>query len=173
MKKIVVLLAASLIALNIHAQKINTGASKVSFSVSNLKVNTVDGTITGMKGDVVFNEAKPEKSSFNVSINVNTIETGIEKRDNHLKNEDFFEVSKYPTISFRSSDVVKTSSGYKTTGTLTIKDVSRKITIPFDVSGNTLKGNISINRKTYHVGTDVSTFTVGEDIAVTIVCVLD
>lgn len=173
MKKIAILLAASLITLNIQAQKINTSASKVSFSVSNMKVNTVEGTIKGMKGDVDFNKKDPGKSSFDVSIDVNTIETGIKKRDNHLKNEDFFEVSTYPTISFKSDDVEKTSTGYKTTGTLTIKDVSKRITIPFKASGNTLKGNFTINRKTYHVGTDVSTFTVGEDIAITIECVLD
>lgn len=138
-----------------------------------MKVNTVDGTIKGMKGDIEFNKDKPEKAKFDVSIDVNTIETGIGRRDKHLKNEDFFEVTKYPTISFKSDNVKKTTTGYTSTGTLTIKDVSKKVTIPFTVSNNTLTGNFSINRKTYHVGESTSSFTVGEDIDIIIKCVLD
>lgn len=155
------------------AQKINSAASVVSFSVSNMKVRTVDGTLKGLKGDLSFDKNNVEQANFNVSVDVNTIETGIEKRDKHLKKDDFFDVEKYPTIKFKSNSVKKTSSGYSTTGTITIKDVSKKITIPFKVLDSTLTGNFSIKRKEYNVGVGTSNFMVGEDIDIVIKCVLE
>lgn len=172
MRQLLVMAVAVLLGIGATAQEIDQSASKVMFSIKNIKINTVDGTVKGMKGDVNFDKDNPENARFDVTVDVNTIETGIGKRDEHLKSEDFFEAEKYPTMRFKSGSVKKTADGYATTGTLTVKDVSKKVTIPFTVSGNTLTGNFTIKRKAYNVGSDVGTFKAGEDVDITIKCTL-
>lgn len=81
-----------------HAQKIDTQRSKTKFSVSNLGFRTVEGTISGIQGNVIFNPTDLSSSIIDVTLDVSTINTDNEKRDEHLKKEDFFEVKTYPTI---------------------------------------------------------------------------
>lgn len=164
------------IAYSGYSQTIDTSQSVVEFAVKNLGFNKVKGTIKGMAGTVVFNPEDLSKAQFNTSIQVATIKTGNKKRDKHLRSEDFFEVEKFPVIRFESQKVEKTAEGYSTTGTLTIKDVSKSVQIPFTVgqSGNkmTLTGTLMINRKAYNVGTDISNFTANEEVNLTIICVI-
>lgn len=88
-----------------NAQTINSKKSIVKFSIRNMKLNTVNGTFTGMKGNVVFDENNLENSSFDVSIPTETVNTENKKRDAHLKNADFFYVEKYPEIQFVSTTI--------------------------------------------------------------------
>lgn len=158
------------------AQTIDKKASVVTFKAENIKINTVDGTIKGMQGDVRFNKDKPEAAKFDVTVNVNTIKTGINKRDKDLKKENFFHTKKYPHIRFKSDKVEKSGEDYQTTGTLTMKGVSKKVTIPFSVntqgSSTVLTGHITLNRKDYNIGEDTGTFMIGEEIEITIKCLL-
>lgn len=158
------------------AQQIDQDQSVVNFSVSNLGINTVKGTISEMEGTVAFNATDLTNSRFDTRVAVKTIHTDNEERDEHLRTEDFFEVETYPAIRFVSSDIKKSGSKYEATGTLTIKDVSKEVTIPFTVekSGNatTFTGNIKVKRKDYHVGETYGSFMVGSDIKVQIVCVV-
>lgn len=178
MKQVLLTLWTIILATGLNAQTIDNAKSKVTFEIDNMKVNTVEGSFGGMKGDVNFDNQSPEKSSFNVTIDVASINTGIDKRDKHLRSDDFFDVKKYPLIRFKS-DTVTTSSGgrYATRGTLTIKGVSRKIGIPFVIREGkdmiTFRGYININRLDYNVGEDVSTFTVDEDIKIMIFCAVN
>ncbi len=160
----------------LHAQTLDETKSVVNFSVSNLGINTVSGTFTGMKGVVKFDPANLSQSRFETSVSAATVHTGNEERDTHLKSEDFFEVEKYPLIRFQSQNIKKSGTGYEVSGTLTIKDVSQQVTIPFSVqkSGNetTLTGNLKVKRKEYHVGDSYGSFMIGSEIKVEIVCVL-
>lgn len=159
-----------------RAQQIDPAESGVNFSVSNFRVRTVEGSLGGMKGNVQFDQENLDQSRFEVSIDVQTINTENNKRDTHLKSEDFFEVATFPTISFASERITKKGDAYLTAGTLTIKDVSKSIEIPFVVreEGNStiLTGTFSLDRKDYHVGEDTSTFMVGNEIEVEISCVV-
>ena len=154
----------------INAQTINTDKSEVNFKVSGGGIFTVKGTFTGMQGDFNFNESDVSGSSFNICIDSKTIHTKNKKRDEDLRSVDFFEVEKYETICFKSSSVSKTNDGYNTTGELTIKDVTKTVTIPFTFKNNTFEGNIEINRLDYNIGEDYGTFRVGETAEVTIIC---
>jgi len=161
----------------LFAQSIDETNSKITFEVSNFGVRTVSGTISGMKGTIGFNQNDLSASYFDVSLEVATIDTDNNARDKHLKNEDFFEVNTYPKMYFKSSSIYQDGNQYKVKGQLTIKDVTKEVEIPFSSSisegKTTLEGQLTINRKDYHVGMDTGKFSVGLDIEVTITCVLN
>lgn len=160
------------LAYNASSQSINADESVITFSVSNMKFKTVQGTFTGMSGDVLFNPDDLSTSNFNVCIEAKSIDTGNEMRDDHLRNEDFFEVETYPQICFESSTISKASSGYKVEGELTMHGVSKTVEIPFTYDSNQLVGDFKLNRVDYKVG-DSGSFMVGWEISITIKCVLD
>ena len=129
--------------------------SEVKFTIKNFGLNT-SGSLNGLKGTLIFNAADVAASSFNVSVDVNTINTGIDARDSHLKKEDYFDAAKFPAISFVSTNISGSNNGYTVTGNLTIKGVTRTISFPFTVQNQAadiiLTGNFSLNRKDFGVG---------------------
>lgn len=154
------------------AQAINTQKSLVRFKIGNMEINTVEGSFSGMKGKAEFKPQNPSASAFDVCIDANTISTGIHKRDDHLRNEDFFDVGKYPTICFVSEKVSKTADGYLVLGLLTMHGVTKKVQIPFTFSQNTFMGTLTLNRLDYKVGGS-GTFLVGNEVHINIVAVID
>jgi polyisoprenoid-binding protein YceI len=129
--------------------------SEIKFTIKNFGLNA-NGDLKGLTGIIKFNPQNPAASVFNVSVDVNTINTGIESRDNHLRKEDYFDVGRYPTISFVSTAISKTNDGYNVSGRITIKGVERTISFPFTVenSGDALvfSGSFSLNRRDFNVG---------------------
>lgn len=134
--------------------------SEVQFKIKHLVISTVTGTFKVFGGSIVSNGEEFENSSINFSIDVNSIDTNQADRDGHLKSDDFFSSEKYPTINFSSSAFVKVSeTEYKLTGDLTIRDVTKSVTldaelggIMVDPYGNTKAGfevNGKINRKDF------------------------
>jgi polyisoprenoid-binding protein YceI len=123
----------------------------VTFTIKNFGINT-NGEIKGLKGTIKWDAANPAASVFNVSVDVNTINTGIEMRDTHLKKEEYFNVEKYPVISFVSTAV----SAGNITGNLTIKGVTREVSFPFTVKpsdgGYLFEGEFFVNRKDFGIG---------------------
>jgi len=171
MRKIIIITIGMLLGTFLQAQSINTESSKVKFSASNMKWMTVEGTFTGMNGEVNFNEQDPSSSSFNVCVDAATVNTENEARDKHLRNEDFFEVETYPQICFRSTSVTKTSRGYSTSGTLEMHGVSKDVTIDFSHDSGTFTGKLKIKRLEYGVGATTGTFMVGDEIKIEIIAV--
>jgi polyisoprenoid-binding protein YceI len=135
--------------------------STVEFKIVNHLVVTsnVTGHFTGLKGNIEFYPSEPQKSSFDASVSVATISTGIGKRDKDLKKDEFFNVDKFPTIHFRSSKVEKGRSAntYMMTGELTMKAKTMKVQVPFTATpasgGYKFKSNFKLNRVDYGVGT--------------------
>jgi len=170
-----ILLIASLI-LSAHVAKsqqtINTKASNVSFEISNMGFNTVEGTFSDMKGTVRFDGNDLPHSLLDVCVSAESVNTESESRDEHLRKEDFFHVEVYPTICFRSTTVTRNTSGYVANGTLTMHGVSKDVSIPFTFSNNTFEGSFSLDRTDYGVGSDGG-FMVGKTVELTIVCVLN
>lgn len=156
-----------------NAQTINTEKSKVTFEIGNMKINTVKGSFHGMKGTVVFNKLDLSNSTFNVCIDASTVDTENEKRDNHLRTEDFFNVEKYPVICFNSESIRKTSKGYVTRGKLTMHGVTKTVDIPFTFDKITFKGKIKLNRLDFNVGNNTSTFMVSNEVVISIFCTVN
>ena len=171
------ILSWMLFAFGVQAQVINEEKSMVKFELSNMGIRTVEGTIKGMKGKIVLNEDNLKNATIEASVDVNTINTENKKRDDHLKNEDFFEVEKYSTIKFISSEVVADEDSFIAIGTLTLKGVSKKVNIPFQINRSEgkriLEGSLTINRKDYQVGVDYGNFMVGEEVDLLIICALN
>lgn len=172
-KKYILSVFILILSLNVQGQSVKTTDSKVEFSVSSMGFKTVKGTFSGMKGDVAINTNDLSVSNIEVCIDANTVNTDSEKRDAHLKNEDFFDVEKYPTICFKSTDITKTSVGYKTKGILTMHGVSKTVEIPFTYQNNKISGSISLKRKDYGIGEDYGGFMVGKSIDIKIICVVN
>ncbi len=129
--------------------------SEIKFTIKNFGLNT-SGTLSGLKGDINFDPAQIASSKFNVSVDVNTINTGIDMRDNHLKKEEYFNAEKYPALSFVSTEIKAADKDYTVTGQLTIKGITKTISFPFTAAkqdnGMLFTGNFSINRKDFSVG---------------------
>jgi polyisoprenoid-binding protein YceI len=158
--------------------KIDKAHSEAVFQVRHL-VTKVRGRFTDFEGTVQVDEDKPELSSVNFTIQATSIDTAEKDRDTHLRSGDFFEVEKFPAITFRSKRVVKKSSeSFDVTGDLTIRDVTKEITLPVthlgtakDPWGNERVGfetETTINRKDFglkwNAALETGGFLVGDDV---------
>lgn len=167
---IILLIALSLSVSLSNAQTINTDKSVVTFEISAMGVFDVEGKLTGLQGDFNFDKSDLETANFDICVDAKTINTDNEKRDIHLRSDDFFAVETYPTICYKSSSVTKTETGYETSGDLTIHGVTKSVMIPFTFKNNTFQGELEINRFDYNLGEDYGTFRVGETATVKITC---
>ena len=111
------------------------------------------GGFSKMTGNISFDEANVGASKMLVTIDVTSITTGNGMKNSHAKSAKWFDAKQFPTITFTSSKFTKTATGYAVEGTLDLHGVKKPITIPFTFAGNTFKGNFSVNRIDYGVGT--------------------
>jgi polyisoprenoid-binding protein YceI len=136
--------------------------STVGFSVRHLGISNVKGTFPKVSGTLVLNEKDISKSSVEITIDAGSIDTNNEKRDEHLRGKDFFEVAQFPTVTFKSERVAKTAEGYLVTGNLTMKGVTKTVAIPFSLSGPMAHpmaplfvvgagGTFTLNRREYKI----------------------
>jgi polyisoprenoid-binding protein YceI len=115
--------------------ELDTTHTEVSFTARHLMVTKVRGRFPVQSGAVTIAE-NPLESSVVAVIDVAGVNSGEAGRDDHLRNADFFEVDKWPTVTFRSTKVEDAGSGeYKVTGDLTIKDVTRPVTLDLEYLG--------------------------------------
>jgi polyisoprenoid-binding protein YceI len=134
--------------------------SKVGFQIRHW-LTKVEGRFTEYDGKIRIDREKPASSSVEMTIQASSIDTGQERRDNHLRSADFFEVEKYPTITFKSSKVVpKEKDLYEVTGDLTMHGVTKTIVAPVRHTGFLNLGKqekagfeitFPINRKDYGI----------------------
>jgi polyisoprenoid-binding protein YceI len=115
---------------------IDPAHSSVEFAVRHLMITTVRGRFTGVKGTVTLDEADPAKSAVEVVIDAASIDTREPQRDTHLRSADFFDVEKFPTLTFRST---KLDGGlgepFTLAGDLTIHGVTRPVVLDVDPEG--------------------------------------
>lgn len=141
--------------------------SSVEFKIKNAGIG-VEGSFKTFETTIDYNEAAAAPSSIKAAIAVESISTGIEARDKHLKKDDFFDVTKYPKITFESTKIFKTSTGFLAEGKLTIKNVTKDISIPFTYSGTAaggvFEGGLTLNRLDYGIGG--KSVTMGDDVEV-------
>jgi polyisoprenoid-binding protein YceI len=131
--------------------------SSIQFTIKNFGIST-GGSFSGLQGKVKFDINDLSSASFNVSIDANSVNTGNETRDNHLRQDDYFDVKNYPRISFVSTKVSQSNKAgvLFIFGKLTIKNQTKDISFPFTAepkgTGYLFKGTFNINRKDYGVG---------------------
>lgn len=161
-----------LVQFSVTAQSIDKEESTVYFKIGNMGINTVKGTFKGFSGGVQFDKNQVEKTRIDVCIDASSIKSGIDKRDEDLKNEEYLYVENFPKICFTSSNITKSEEGFTATGKLRLRDVTKTVEIPLKYEENTLKGGLTINRFDYNIGEDTGSFMMGEEIELLIHCVL-
>ncbi|HEY3804153.1 MAG TPA: YceI family protein [Kofleriaceae bacterium] len=142
---------------------IDSSHSTAEFTVRHLMITNVRGRFGKVSGSVEYDPAKPEASSFDATIDASSIDTRDEKRDAHLRSADFFDVEKFPSLTFKSKHVTKTDDGFSAVGDLTMHGVTKEVTLEIeelskpakDPWGNTRVGASAhgkINRKDWGLG---------------------
>jgi polyisoprenoid-binding protein YceI len=117
------------------AWNIDPAHSTAQFTVRHLGISNVTGNFTKVSGTVMFDEKNIAQSRVTASIDVNSVDTRVEMRDQDLKSPHFFDVEKYPTIDFKSKRIVKSGDKLQLVGDLTIHGTTREVTL--DVDGPT------------------------------------
>lgn len=115
---------------------IDPAHSIIGFSIRHLEIAWVEGRFKDFKGTVHFDEKDVTKSSVEFSAKVESIDTGVEQRNAHLRTADFFDVAKYPEMTFKSTRVERNGKDkYVLRGDFTLKGVTKQVSIPFTVTG--------------------------------------
>jgi len=141
MKKFLIAAAlAAMLSAATHAQsttwQLDPAHSNAQFSVRHLGISNVQGEFTKVTGTVNLDDQDISKSTVTASIDVSSLDTRVQHRDDDLKSDHFFDVAKYPAITFQSTKIVSSGEGTaKMTGNLTLRGVTKEVT--FDVTGPT------------------------------------
>ena len=161
---------------------IDPAHSNITFEVTHF-FTPVSGKFEKYSSEIYFDPGNLPESSIDVEVEVNSINTGNQKRDNHLRSGDFFNAAEYPVITFSSDEIVKTGDNtFAAKGSLTIKDVTQKIELPFTLLGMKdhpmrdgvqvagIKIDHQIDRTEFKVGVDdwASTAVIGDKVDISI-----
>jgi polyisoprenoid-binding protein YceI len=153
--------------------------TSASFSAKHLMVTTVRGQFAAPTGTLEFDPENPSAGHVEATLDATTLVTGVTDRDNHLKSADFLEVDKYPTITFKSTKIeLKSENEGKVTGDLTIRGVTRPVTLNVEYLGTVnspfgdrragFTASTKINREdwglTWNVAIEAGGVLVGKDI---------
>ncbi|HET6646617.1 MAG TPA: YceI family protein [Pyrinomonadaceae bacterium] len=159
-----VLISATPFFAAVTKYDIDAAHSNIGFSIpiagglSNVRGKFNEFTVT-----IIYDDKDVTKSSVEATIKAASIDTGIERRDAHLRTADFFDVEKFPEITFKSSRIEKKGKGFIAHGTFSMHGVSKEIAIPFTVNGVTTPdaktgktvlgatGRTTVNRKDYGI----------------------
>ena len=157
--------------------------SGVDFVVRHMMVSKVRGTFTGIEGWLEFDEEHPENAQIEARIDVSTINTRNEDRDNHLRSADFFEVENHPEMIFKSTSIKATGDNEgQVTGDLTIRGVTKPVTFdveyfgqldsPFGDRRTGFSGTLKINRDdfglTWNQALETGGWLVGKEITINV-----
>jgi len=158
--------------------------STIGFAIRHMMISTVRGQFRTFTGKATGDPKTPDKAAIEASIDAASIDTANEKRDGHLKSPDFFDVAKFPTITFKSKSIAAAGAGKaKVTGDLTLHGVTKEVVLEVegptqvikDPMGNTRAGahaTAKINRKdfgiAYNKALDGGGLMVGDEVEITI-----
>jgi polyisoprenoid-binding protein YceI len=182
-KRLCVVLAGALLCTisafaQVETYKIDPAHSAAQFSVRHMGISTVRGAFSKVTGTVQYDAADPTKTSIDATIDANTIDTRVDMRDKDLRSASYFDVEKYPTITFKSKKVESQGKGkLKITGDLTIHGTTKEVVLDVegpngpmkDPRGNTHMGasaTTQISRKEFGVSGGAG--MVGDDVSITL-----
>jgi polyisoprenoid-binding protein YceI len=117
--------------------KLDQTHTSVEFSAKHLMITTVKGRIADVEGTIEIDEKNPRNSTVEAVLKAASIDSRTTQRDDHLRSADFLDVAKYPDIKFRSTRIDGDKNEFKLTGDLTIRDVTRPITLDVTFEGET------------------------------------
>src|SRR5258705_10096320 len=149
----------------------------IGFSVRHLVINNIRGRFTDYAGSISYDEQDITRSSVEITIKAQSINTDVQPRDEHLRTSEFFDVAKFPDITFKSTRVEKRGSGFAAIGIFTMHGVAKEITIPFKINGKSnfqggthlgVEGTVVIDRRdfgmTWNATLETGGLVVGDDV---------
>ena len=153
--------------------------SEVDFGILHMSLSKVHGRFGNIGGQIVWNEADITKSTVNVTIDVNTVDTGVSGRDSDLKSAGMFDVAQFPTATFVSTGVVKTGTGLTVNGNLTLHGVTKPVVLQVQGPTGPIPGmdhkphagfsaSTTISRTAFELGTKYPAAVLGDDVQLTI-----
>jgi polyisoprenoid-binding protein YceI len=158
--------------------QIDPAHTAAQFAVKHLLISTVRGEFKGVTGTVTWDDQDITKSSVNVAIDATTVDTGTPARDKDLKSANYFDVAKFPAITFKSTKIEKAGAGsLNVTGDLTIHGVTKSVVLAVDGPSDSIKdpwgntraaisGTTKVNRQDFGVSGGAG--AVGDDISIII-----
>ena len=178
MKRILFIVFSLFISFAISSQsiyKVDPAHSSVNFRVKHLGITFVSGKFEKFDGGIIGSLNNVTQSRVFFNVNIESINTSVEMRDDHLRSPDFFDAEKFPTMTFESTSIEKSGENeYKLKGKLQIKDVTKDVA--FDVKyGGVAKGldggevigfvaEKTLNRLDYNISSDPEGLTIGKDV---------
>jgi len=174
--------ALSASATDVRTFQIDKGHSEVTFQVRHL-LTKVRGHFSDFDGAIQFNAAAPEASSVTLTIQAGSINTNQPDRDKHLRSGDFFAIDEFATLTFASTGMTRTAEGaYEVAGDLTIRGVTRPITLPVTFLGTArdpwgaerlaFETETTINRKDFglnwNAALETGGFLVGDEVRIAV-----
>lgn len=163
--------------------QLDSAHSSASFSIKHMMIAKVHGGFDKLSGTLNYDPANPTAATVEAKIETASINTREPQRDQHLRSADFFDVEKFPLITFKSSKVAKAGDGLKVTGQLTIHGVSKEVVLDVEGPSPEMKdpwGNLKIgasattkiSRKdfglTWNAALEAGGFLVGDDVTITL-----
>ena len=161
--------------------KVDPAHTSVNFSIEHMVINTVHGRFRQFEGSITVDPDKGNAlKGASGTIQAKSIDTDIERRDNHLRSPDFFDAEKFPTITFESTEIKKDGNDQLLVGKFTMHGVTKDVSLPFKLKGpikgplgNTIVGlevNAKLNRKdyglTWNKAIEAGGLMVGEDVTI-------
>jgi len=177
------LIVSAMLAIPAFGQKntwtIDPVHTQATFQARHLSITTIRGSMSNVTGTVEWFPNDPSRDSVAATLDVKTVNTANDYRDKTLKGEDFFNVSKYPRITFKSTSVKKADSGYEVFGNLTIAGVTRPVVLEAEPPAPPQKGmegepvtglsaTTTIKRSDFSFGTKYPTSLLSDEIKITI-----
>ena len=158
--------------------QIDPAHTTTGFTVRHMGISNVHGRFTKVEGAATIDDSDVTKSSVNATMYVDSIDTGVQMRDNDLKSPNYFDAAQFPTITFKSKSISKNGDKLKVVGDLTIHGVAKEVTLDVDgpsapiKQGPNLRRGLSatttVNRKDFGVGAKAPAAMIGEDIQIQI-----
>ncbi|MCG2429527.1 YceI family protein [Aequorivita xiaoshiensis] len=182
MKKIMSLVAIVFFTIGSFAQtqwKVDPYHSSLNFNISHSGISIVNGNFLEYTGNLTTEGEALNNAIFDFTVKVNSINTNVKDRDNHLRSADFFEVEKYPNMTFKSTKILATGKPdkYLLYGKLTIKDVTKDVIFDVHYGGSVksdkgeklgMKAKTTINRFDYNINFDPAAAGVGKDVTIVV-----
>jgi polyisoprenoid-binding protein YceI len=158
---------------------IDKNHAQTNFKILHMGVSSVRGSISGVTGTIVWDEKDPGKSSVEATIDTNTVNTNNSGRDTDLKSDKYFNVARYPTMTFKSTSVSRVNGKLQVVGDLTLAGVTKSVTL--DVDGPTppqkgmggkmvigLSATGMIKRSDFNFAPKMPTMALGNEVQITI-----
>jgi polyisoprenoid-binding protein YceI len=158
---------------------IDKNHAQTNFQIRHMGVSTVRGSISGVTGSIVWDEKDPGKSSVEATIDTNTVSTNNAGRDKDLKSDHYFNVEKFPTMTFKSTSVSRANGKLQVVGDLTLAGVTKSVTL--DVDGPTapqkgmggkmvigLSATGTVKRSDFNFAPKMPAMALGDEVQITI-----